>query len=107
MHKNIIKMKRRRRRRGQRGRQPSPVYIAHDPEVLVFNPHPEGTGESILLEHDELEVLRLVDLEGLSQEEAGNQMEISRGTIWRLLQRARKKIILALVNGRQIRIITE
>ncbi len=86
---------------------PTPVYISHDPEVVIFNPHPKGTGESVDLEHYELEVLRLVDLEGLSQEDTGNKMGVSRGTIWRLLQSARKKITFALVNGRQIRIITE
>jgi len=47
-------------------------------------------------------VLRLVDLEGLSQAEAGEKMGISRGTIWRLLQSARKKSAQALTEARPL-----
>jgi RNA polymerase sigma factor (sigma-70 family) len=56
------------------------------------------------LELIELEVIRLIDLEGLTQEQAGQKMGISRGTIWRILHRARRKIAQALVEGRRIKI---
>jgi len=56
----------------------------------------------IHLEPVELEALRLVDLEGLSQEEAGTRMGVSRGTVWRLLQSARKKVAKALTEGRSL-----
>ena len=49
-------------------------------------------------------MLRLVDMLGHSQEEAGEMMGVSRGTIWRLLQEARKKTAEALTEGRGIRI---
>ncbi|RKY54775.1 MAG: hypothetical protein DRP89_04570, partial [Candidatus Neomarinimicrobiota bacterium] len=52
-----------------------------------------------------LEALRLIDLEGLSQEEAGQRMGVSRGTIWRLLKNARRKIAQAITEGRPIYII--
>ena len=104
MHKNINKMHRRRRRRGSRGRIPSPVFIEQDPKARIFRPHPESESEPVILEPDELEVMRLVDLEDLSQEEAGEKMGISRGTIWRLLKSARRKTTLALTDGRTIRI---
>ena len=55
----------------------------------------------------ELEAFRLVDMEGLSQEEAGQQMGISRGTIWRLVQSARKKAAQALSEGRPIYIAAQ
>ncbi len=55
--------------------------------------------EKIELAADELEALRLCDLEGLGQEEAGQRMGISRGTVQRLLAAARKKTAAALVNG--------
>ena len=55
----------------------------------------------------ELEAFRLVDMEGLSQEEAGQKMGISRGTIWRLVQSARKKVAQALSEGRPIYIATQ
>jgi predicted DNA-binding protein (UPF0251 family) len=97
-------MHRGRRRRGRRGRHPSPVYINHLPSAREFNPTPRGDGLPIQLEPSELEALRLVDLEDLSQEEAGERMGVSRGTVWRLLQEARSKVTQALVEGRPIRI---
>jgi predicted DNA-binding protein (UPF0251 family) len=97
-------MQRRRRRRGRVGRNPTPVYIGHDPKAKTFRPHPDSEHEPVILEPEELEVIRLVDLEGLSQEEAGQRMGISRGTIWRLLQSARKKTTSALTEGRTIQV---
>ena len=55
--------------------------------------------KQITLFHDELEVLRLCDLEGLVQEEAGQRMGVSRGTVQRLLASARQKTAQALVEG--------
>ncbi len=53
---------------------------------------------------DELEALRLVDFEALSQEEAGERMGISRGTIGRLLEKGRRTVVDALLHGRALRI---
>jgi len=52
----------------------------------------------------ELETLRLVDLEGLIQEEAAVRMGISRRTLWNDLMSARKKVAYALTNGLAIQI---
>jgi predicted DNA-binding protein (UPF0251 family) len=57
---------------------------------------------SVLLLPSEVEVLRLVDLEGLRQEEAAAALGISRKTLWRDLHEARRKVTDALVNGRLI-----
>jgi predicted DNA-binding protein (UPF0251 family) len=95
---------RHRRRRGRRGRIPKPISIEKVPTVDEFTPTPQGNPEPIYIEPAELEALRLVDLEGLSQEEAGKRMGVSRGTIWRLVQSARKKTAQALSEGRPIRI---
>jgi predicted DNA-binding protein (UPF0251 family) len=103
---NVINMRRGRRRRGQRGRLPTPVFIGHTPKVVLFEPFPPRNGESITIEHEELEALRLVDLLALSQEEAGEMMGISRGTVWRFLKRAREKVARALTEGMRIQIIT-
>lgn len=54
------------------------------------------------LETDELEALRLCDLEGLTQEEAGERMGVSRGTIQRTVKAARAKVVDALVEGKAI-----
>jgi predicted DNA-binding protein (UPF0251 family) len=67
-----------------------------------FTPNPQKNPEPIFLEMAELEAFRLVDLEGLSQEEAGQRMSISRGTVWRLVQGARKKTAQALSEGRPL-----
>ena len=48
---------------------------------------------------DELETLKLCDMEGLTQEQAGQKMGISRGTVQRILTRARQKVTEALVTG--------
>lgn len=58
--------------------------------------------EQIVLARDELEALRLCDLEDLTQEEAGRQMGISRGTVQRILASARKKVARALTKGEAI-----
>jgi predicted DNA-binding protein (UPF0251 family) len=50
----------------------------------------------ISLQRDELEALRLCDHEGLTQEEAGRRMGVSRGTVQRTLASARKKVAEAL-----------
>ena len=99
----LMKMSRRwRRRRGRRGRPPKPVKLGRIPSIGGFIPNPQSSKDPIYLDPAELEVLRLVDLEHLSQEEAGERMEISRGTIWRLLQSARKKVIQALTEARPL-----
>ena len=53
----------------------------------------------IQLQEDELEALRLCDLEGLFQEHAGERMGVSRGTVQRLLASAHKKVAAALTDG--------
>lgn len=53
----------------------------------------------IELHLDELEVLRLCDREGLTQEEAGKRMGVSRGTIQRIITVARRKTSAALTEG--------
>ncbi len=66
----------------------------------VFKPRavPIDALEQVSLAHDEIEALKLCYLDGLSQEEAARQMAISRGTVQRLLQSGRTKVIDALVN---------
>lgn len=52
----------------------------------------------------ELEALRLCDLEGLDQEQAGTRMGVSRGTVQRLLKSARAKVVACLVSNRALHI---
>jgi uncharacterized protein len=48
---------------------------------------------------EELEALRLIDLEDLSQEDAAQRMGISRSTCQRIVTQARRQVALALVEG--------
>jgi predicted DNA-binding protein (UPF0251 family) len=100
-------MSRRRCRRGRRGRFPKPVTIPIPSRVEQFTPQPQITANPITIEPAEIEALRLVDLEGLSQQQAGAEMGVSRGTIWRLLQSARKKVAQALTEGRALTVTDE
>jgi predicted DNA-binding protein (UPF0251 family) len=70
----------------------------------VFKPRsiPMKGLETTRLELSELEALRLCDLEGLSQEEAGARMKLSRGTVQRLTKSGRAKVIGALLTSRAI-----
>lgn len=102
----ITMAQRRRCRRGQRGRFPKSVTIPNPSKVERFIPEPRTSSKSITIEHAEVEALRLVDFEGLSQEEAGIEMGISRGTIWRLTKSARRKVAQALTEGRLLIIST-
>jgi len=67
----------------------------------VFKPRsiPMSQLETIRLELSELEALRLCDLERLDQEAAGVRMEVSRGTVQRLLKSARAKVAQTLVES--------
>ena len=100
-----MKMWRSRRRQGRRGRFPKPVTFGTIPVVKSLTPTPLISVEPIFMEMTELEALRLLDMIGLSQEEAGHRMSISRGTIWRLVQSARKKTAQALTEGRPLQIV--
>jgi predicted DNA-binding protein (UPF0251 family) len=97
----------RRRRRGRRGRFPKPVRVGNTPPITGFTPHPPRGLLPIYIDRAELEALRLVDLEGLSQEQAGQRMGVSRGTVWRLLHSARRKTAQALTEGRPLQIVSE
>jgi hypothetical protein len=98
-------MMRGRRRRGRHGRLPLPVKVGKPSAAKVFQPEPPSPGDPIYLEFAELEAIRLVDLENLSQEAAGEAMGVSRGTIWRLLNGGRMKVAQALTEGRRLEIV--
>ena len=57
-----------------------------------------------VLKLEELEAVRLKDLEGLEQEECAQKMQVSRPTFQRILISAREKITDSLVNGKTLKI---
>jgi predicted DNA-binding protein (UPF0251 family) len=60
--------------------------------------------EEIIIDHDELESLRLADLLAYSHEKAAEEMKISRATFGRIVEAARRKVADGILNGKAIRI---
>jgi predicted DNA-binding protein (UPF0251 family) len=67
----------------------------------IFKPRsiPMSDLETITLELDELEAMRLCDHDGRDQTEAGDEMGVSRGTVQRLLRSGRSKVLSALLSN--------
>ena len=76
------------------------------PDVTYFKPKavPLSQLEEIELTIDELETMRLANLEKLSQADAAFKMKIHQSTFQRTLTRAKEKVTDALVNGKAIKI---
>ncbi|MBZ9572865.1 DUF134 domain-containing protein [Patescibacteria group bacterium] len=83
-----------------------PRKVLFDPNVTYFKPRavPLSMLEEVNLDADELEALRLCDLENLDQAEAAKKMKISQSTLQRILASARKKVSQALIEGKAIKI---
>jgi len=56
---------------------------------------------------DELEALKLHDVDGLDQTEAAKKMKVSQPTFGRILDRAYKKIAVAIIKGKAIKIVNK
>ena len=78
--------------------------VCYFPQTLEFAPVGDRKEEVIILTIDEYETIRLIDKEGLSQEQCGEQMEVSRTTVQLVYSAARKKLADALVDGCLLRI---
>ena len=80
--------------------------VAQFPNVGFFRPVgvPMSALQGVCLSLEEVECIRLKDLEGLEQEECAQQMRVSRPTFHRILESARKKLADALINGKAIQI---
>ncbi len=80
--------------------------VGYKPEVSYFKPRgiPMLDLMEVSLTVDEREAIRLADLQGLSHEEGGKLMAVSRATFGRILRNARKVIADAVINGKAIKI---
>jgi len=80
--------------------------VEFEPNITYFKPRAVLLKdlEEVELTLDELETLRLANLEKLSQAHAATKMKIHQSTFQRTLTRAREKMTEALVNGKAIKI---
>ncbi|MGR5143875.1 DUF134 domain-containing protein [Photobacterium sp. DNB23_23_1] len=78
------------------------------PAYSCFKPNgvPMSELASLSLAADELEALRLVDLNGLSQQAAAQELEVSRQTLGNIVAAARHKVASALVKGMALELDT-
>ena len=81
-------------------------HICGNPQADYFKPRgiPLGILEEVVLQLDELEAIRLTDLEKMYQEEAAAKMNISRQTFGNIIGAAHMKIADALVNAKAVKI---
>mgnify|MGYP000324325632 CR=1 FL=1 len=61
-------------------------------------------GNEIMLRLEEYEAIRLLDYQNLTQEEAAVYMDVSRPTLTRIYDEARKKVATAFVEGRDLKV---
>ena len=80
--------------------------LVHLPRAAIYKPAgiPLDNLQRVSLLAEELEALRLCDLEGLSQIDAAERMAISRSTFQRILEKARRQVALALVEHMALQI---
>ena len=80
--------------------------IGFTPDATYFKPAgvPLRALEEMVVTLDEVEALRLADLNGLYQEKAAEQMKVSRATFARIVESARRKVADALIHGKALRL---
>ena len=88
------------------GRQPLFRRVGFLPQFTYFKPAgvPLMHLQEVRLSIEEVEAIRLKDVEGLEQDECAQRMRVSRPTFARMLLLARQKLADALLNGKAIRI---
>lgn len=75
------------------------------PEYNLYAPVNQVTHESVvIMSIEEFETIRLIDHEGLDQEQCAERMEVARSTVQRIYNDARKKIAESLVEGKTLKI---
>lgn len=79
--------------------------VCHFPQTLEFCPVQGAEGKNpVIVTVDEYEAIRLIDKECLSQEQCAAHMQVSRTTVQQIYANARRKLAIALVDSRPIRI---
>lgn len=91
---------------------PRPKVYRHtrfNPDIYYFKPRgvPLRELEEVILHPDELEALKLHDVDGFDHTDSAEKMKISQPTFGRILNNAYKKIAAAIITGKAIHIETK
>lgn len=86
-------------------RPPKCRRVCHFPQTLAFSPEDDdGEKSAVTMTVDEYETIRLIDKEGMSQEQCSSFMQIARTTVQQIYAGARRKLADMLVDGLPLRI---
>ena len=85
-------------------RRPRCRCISQYPDHWLFSPDEVSSDETVVMSLDEFETIRLIDKEGMTQEECSNRMGVARTTVTSIYDSARKKIADALIDGKRLQI---
>lgn len=73
------------------------------PDYWSFSPDDAETiSSSVVMSLDEYEAIRLIDKEGITQEQCALQMGVARTTVKTIYENARKKIAQTIIDGKQL-----
>lgn len=87
------------------GRPKCDYIIGYCPPYGSFKPVGLNCVDCVDISPEEIESLRLKNIKNLDQTEAAKKMGVSQSTFQRILSSAYKKVSLALIEGRELRII--
>ena len=79
-------------------------WIGGYPDYWEFSPEELAAGAPVVMTLDEFETIRLLDREGLTQEQCAERMGVSRPTVTAIYDSARKKVAEALVDGKRLQL---
>ena len=77
-------------------------WIEGYPDHWRFSPEEVSSGEPVVMTLDEFETIRLLDREGLTQEQCAERMGVARTTVTAIYESARRKTAEALVDGKRL-----